>query len=101
MIEKSSFASSTGNTKQIYGARSKDLWTDRNLFLSDGRCHDMVTSHGITASGRPSYKALLKADASGNGNEKAAQTTSKMDKYVELLKERSQIILEGVLPFCS
>lgn len=38
--------------------------------LTAGRCRGSITSHGVTAS----CKALLKADASGDGNTKAAQT---------------------------
>lgn len=62
------------------GSMVKFLVDDRNLYsplLSIGRCHRLITSHGIIASAIQSSKALLKAIASKNGNRKDGQTTSK------------------------
>lgn len=81
--------STTGNSKPmtIYRARSKVLWVNRNLNspLNVERCHVLSTSHDITASARPSCKAMLMVATNRDGNAKAIQTTSKSGQDMKML----------------
>lgn len=58
-------------TTNMYGVRSKVLWTQWNLrssLLSIRRWHGLATSHSITNPARPSGKSLLQVDAGGDDN---------------------------------
>lgn len=79
---QSSTASHTESTKPmtIYGARSKVSCVNRiltSLLLSYGRCHGLITSHGLTGYERPSYKVQLKTDTSWDSNVRSDKRTSK------------------------
>lgn len=62
----------------------------------------LATLHGMTASVRLPCKVLLKADAGGDGNEKAGQKTSRVDEHDNAGTSEShgqQISLEVVVCF--
>lgn len=85
MSEKSSFHLFLGRgvckkPTTVYSVRAKVSWADRDdssPVLNVGRRLSLVTSQGMRASTKRSYKAPLKANSGPDGNALACQTTSK------------------------
>lgn len=94
--------SSASNTSWDYKtndyvcSKVKSVMVQYESLLAIIKCWNM--SHGITTSARPSCKALLKVDTSGNGNAKAGHMTS-VDGHDNAGTESQcqQILLEEVL----